>query len=449
MPAQTEHKSAPAPASSRSAELFERASEVLPGGNTRTTIFYKPHPAYALRGEGAWLWDVDGNRSLDLNNNYTSLIHGHCHPEIVDEIQRQAAELIAVSMPTEREVVLAEALRVRSSILERTRFTNSGSEAVMMAIKAARAFTGRSKIAKAEGAYHGSYDAAEVSLNSQPSNWGHGVPNRVPYCEGTPSAVLDNTVVVPFNDVSQSLAILEENAADLAAVLLDPIPGRIGLIRAQPEYIAAVRAFCDRNGALLIFDEVISFRVDHGGAHTMLGASPDMVTLGKIIGGGLPVGAVSGREEVMAVFEERQGCTPVPHGGTFNANPMTMAAGATAMRLFDEAACARLDGLSILAQQRLTEVLERQGIEGDILRAGSLLKVSLSAGPKETYRGAYPSSRQNAGEERLFHAFLRNGLLIGRNLTAALSTPMTDVEIDYFAQKFEVALIQSLEELHD
>ncbi len=449
MPARTELKTVDGPSHKRSAELFERAVEVLPGGNTRTTIFYKPHPAYALRGEGAWLWDVDGNRSLDLNNNYTSLIHGHCHPQIVAEIQRQAAELIAVSMPTEREVALAEALRLRSPVLERTRFTNSGSEAVMMAIKAARAFTGRSKIAKAEGAYHGSYDAAEVSLSSQPANWGQSVPNQVPYCEGTPSAVLDNTVVVPFNDLEQSLAILEQNAADLAAVLLDPIPGRIGLIRAQPEYLAAIRAFCDRTGTLLILDEVISFRVAHGGAHTLLGARPDLVTLGKIIGGGLPVGAVSGREAVMAVFEERQGSTPVPHGGTFNANPMTMAAGVRAMDLFDEAACARLDALSILAEQRLTEVFRRRGIEGDVLRAGSLLKVSLSVRPKQTYRGAYPDSRQRAAEERLFHALLHNGLLIGRNLTAALSSPMTEVEIDYFAQQFETALIQSHDESRD
>lgn len=440
-----ELQAAPGPVNTRSAELFDRASDVLPGGNTRTTIFYKPHPAYALRGEGAWLWDVDGNRSLDLNNNYTSLIHGHCHPDIVAEIQRQAAELIAVSMPTEGEVALAEALRLRSPVLERTRFTNSGSEAVMMAIKAARAFTGRSKIAKAEGAYHGSYDAAEVSLSSQPVNWGQDVPNRVPYCDGTPSATLDNTVVVPFNDVALSLAILEENAADLAAVLLDPIPGRIGLIRAQPAFLAAIRAFCDRTGTLLIFDEVISFRVAHGGAHTRLGVAPDMVTLGKIIGGGLPVGAVCGREAVMTVFEERQGRTQVPHGGTFNANPMTMAAGATAMRLFDQAACARLDDLSILAQDRLMKVFQRRGVEGDVLREGSLLKISLSAGPKETYRGAYPDPRQNAGEERLFRALLRNGLLIGRNLTAALSTPMTEVEIDYFVQQFELALIQSIE----
>lgn len=447
MPAKIETKSAGNDrATLRSAELFSRAVGVLPGGNTRTTIFYKPHPAYAARGKGAWVWDVDGNQSLDLNNNYTSLIHGHCHPEIVAEIQRQAAELVAVSMPTEQEVVLAEALRARSPALQKTRFTNSGSEAVMMAIKAARAFTGRAKIAKAEGAYHGSYDSAEVSLSSQPANWGQGVPNQVPYCEGTPPAVLENTVVIPFNDVGQSLQILEQNAADLSAVLLDPIPGRIGLIKAQPEYLDAIRAFCDRAGVLLILDEVISFRVAHGGAHTLLGARPDLVTLGKIIGGGLPVGAVSGREDVMSVFEERQGNTPVPHGGTFNANPMTMSAGACALRLFDEAACTRLDVMSRLAQQRLMEVFERRGVEGDVLRAGSLLKISLSLGPKQTYRSAYPDNRQRAAEERLFQALLRSGLLIGRNLTAALSTPMTEAEIDFFARQFDLALVQSLEQ---
>ena len=425
-------------------EIYSRAAQVLPGGNTRTTIFLRPYPPYATRGEGAWIWDVDGVRRLDLNNNYTSLIHGHCHPEIVAAIQAQAGRLIAASLPTESEVELAEALAGRSSAFERIRFTNSGSEAVMMAIKAARGYTGRSKIAKAEGAYHGSYDAVEVSLDSGPANWGDGAPNRNPYCVGTPQAVLDNTVVIPFNETAESLTLLEASAADLAAIVLDPIPGRIGLIRATPEYLQMVRDFCDRTGCLLVMDEVISFRVAHAGAHSRLGVRPDLVTLGKTIGGGLPIGAVAGAQRFMAVFEETQGRARVPHGGTFNANPMSMTAGAVAMRLFDEAACDRLEKLSVLAGETLSEIMRRLGVAGEVLREGSLLKISLDGRPKRTYRGAYPGPERSRREDQLFRALLRNGILIGRNLTAALSTPMVEADIGYLGDRFEAALSEVL-----
>lgn len=425
--------------------LFERAQALLPGGSTRTTIFFPPHPPYADRGEGAWVWDVDGERRLDVNNNYTSLIHGHSHPEIVASIREQAVRLIAASLPTELELELAEALVARSAAMHRVRFTNSGTEAVMMAIKAARAFTGRSRIAKAEGAYHGSFDAVEVSLDSGPQNWGGSPPARTAYCEGTPPSILEETVVLPFNEVDETLEILEGHAGELAAVIVDPAPTRMGLIGARKEFLAALRAFCDRSGCLLIFDEVISYRIAYGGAHRALDVRPDLVTLGKIVGGGLPVGVVAGDREVMGVFEQRNAKPRVPHGGTFNGNPMTMAAGVAAMRLFDARAIEELNRLGAFLETQLNEVFQRYGVVGEVVRQGSLLRTTLNDKPKVTYRGSYADPLQAAREEALFRALIGNGVLIGRNLVAALSTAMTETEVTYFAERFDAALVQARE----
>jgi len=233
---------------SKSAALFAQAQGVMPGGNTRTTVYMAPYPPYAASGDGCWITDVEGDRRLDCLNNYTALIHGHAHAEIVEAATRRLALGSSFPLPTPEEVELAALLCDRLPGAERVRFTNSGSEAVMMAIKAARAFTGRPKIAKFEGAYHGSYDYAEVSLASSPDNWGTlAAPASTGYSRGVPPAVLDDVVVLPFNHAEMAVARIEREAKALAAVLVDPIPNRVGLIPAQRDFLRALREYARRD----------------------------------------------------------------------------------------------------------------------------------------------------------------------------------------------------------
>ena len=250
---------------SKSAQLFERASRVIPGSTSRLTIKSSPYHLFISSAQGAKVVDVDGNELLDFNNNYTSLIHGHAHPAINQAVQKQLSLGTAYSFSNEAEIELAELLCERLPSMDRIRFVNSGSEAVMNAIKAARAYTGRFKIAKCEGGYHGSYDNAEVSLSSTPKNWGTEVPQSVEYSKGTPESVLEETIVIPYNDTDRAEQILEAHASELAAVLFDPLPNRIGLIPIQSEFVKMLERFAKKHQALLILDEVITLRNGYSG----------------------------------------------------------------------------------------------------------------------------------------------------------------------------------------
>jgi len=413
----------------QSAELYQRARAVMPGGNTRTTVFMEPYPLYGARGAGCRVWDVDGVERIDCINNFTAMIHGYAEPRINAAVVEQLALGSAFGMPTPSEVDLAELLCARLPSVDHIRFTNSGTEAVMMALKAARAFTGRPKIAKCEGAYHGSYDFAEISLDSSPANWGN-TPQSVAYSKGTPQGVLDDVVVIPFNDIEQSLDILSRQSGELAAILVDPLPNRAGLIPADTAYLAALRRFCDETGVLLIFDEVISFRLGFNGAQGLWGVNPDLTTLGKIIGGGFPVGAVGGRQEVMAVFDPSAGRPALPHGGTFSANPVSMVAGRVAMELLDAAAYDHLDRLGEAARSGISEAFARFGIPGTVTGAGSLLRVHFTDEPIQGYRSAYATAEQARMLKQFTAGLINNGVLAAPYGLMALSTPMTTADID-------------------
>ena len=281
----------------KSRQLFERARKVMPGGNTRTTVYIDPFPIYAERGEGCRVWDVDGNVFYDCINNFTAMIHGYAQLEAVAAVNTQMPHGSAFGAPTLSEIELAELLVDRLPSADQIRFANSGTEAVMMAIKAARAFTDRPKIVKIEGAYHGSYDFAEVSLDSAPANWGD-MPNSTAYAKGTPRGVLDDVIAVPFNDAEAAEAVFSAHGAEIAAVLIDPMPNRAGLIPARRDYLERLVKAAHAAGALVIFDEVISFRLGYSGAQGLWDIRPDLTALGKIIGGGFPVGAIAGRAEV-------------------------------------------------------------------------------------------------------------------------------------------------------
>ena len=288
----TNPKASQNPPTERSESIYRRAREVLSGGSTRLTTYFAPHPLYAVSGQGSHVVDADGVERIDYLNNYMTLIHGHAHPEIVAAVTEQAQRGTCFGMPTELEVELAEIIRDRVASVEQIRFCNSGSESVMLAIKAARAYTDRPMIAKCEGAYHGAYDPVEVSLGSSPENWGDPkAPARVGYTRGVPERVMADVVVLPYNDIEESERLLEASASSLAAVVVDPVPPRVGFVPMGREYAQMLRDFADAPpGWCSFFDEVACFRVDYAGAQSRLGVSPDLTTFGKIIGGGMPCG---------------------------------------------------------------------------------------------------------------------------------------------------------------
>lgn len=283
----------PDPAS-QSAALYQRALAVMPTGTTRGQTFFPPYLIYMDHAAGARITDVDGTERIDFVNNYTVQLLGHSHPLVVEAVQNQAARAISAHMPTACEVELAELLAARNPGFEMIRYANTGSEAVMHAMKGARAYTGRPKIAKCEGFYHGSYDVAEVSLDSDPQNWGAERPASVPYSRGVPQGTLDDTLVIPFNDIEATRAILLAHANTVAAVIVDLYPSRVGWAAADKAWVAAVRDITREIGALLIIDEVVSFRTAFGGAQSQYNVTADLTTLGKIIGGGLPIAAIAG-----------------------------------------------------------------------------------------------------------------------------------------------------------
>lgn len=429
---------------SASARLYDRAVAVLPGGNSRHTVYFPPFPIYAERAEGARVWDVDGVVRLDVINNYSSLIHGHNHPQIVAALAEQAQRLLSIAMPTESEIRLAELVCDRLPGVERIRFTNSGTEGVMMCLKAARAFTGRRLIAKMEGAYHGSDDTAQVSVTPSPERWGPPeAPASLPGAGGTENIARD-VVVLPFNDVEAGRRILREHAAELAGVILDPLPSHLGYTAASPAFVAMLREETQKAGALLIFDEVYSFRMGFNGAQGALGVTPDLTALGKVIGGGLPVGAIGGRGDILdALFDPRAGRPRMTHGGTFNANPMTMAAGAVAMELYDRAAFDRLSRLSDRLRAGLREAAKIAGAPATVRGAASMISFAHLEFDREPQNhrdilaahAANPEARARA--DRFFRALLERGVMIGAPGLFVLSTALTDEDID---QVLEAAL---------
>jgi len=419
---------------SRSAELFQRARGSLPGGNTRTTVFSPPHPYYLRAGEGCWLTDVEGQTRLDFLNNYTSLLHGHCHPAVVTAAQAQIARGSAFAGPSGAEVELAELIVSRVPAIERIRFTNSGTEAVMMAVKAARAFSGRPKIAKFEGCYHGTYDAAEVSVGPDPAAAGPSdEPIGVPESAGLAPETLESTVVLPLNNRSAVERLVEREADHLAAVLVDPVPARAGLPEPEPGFLPFLRDLTSRHGILLIADEVISFRLGYGGASQRFGFQPDLVTLAKIIGGGFPVGAVGGGADVMSVFDPSAGKPRVPHGGTFNANPVTMAAGLATMRLWTEAEIVRLERLGDDLRTRANWTLEEAGLPFKLAGQGSLFHlVPVEAG--RDYRSSLPDAATTAQRRELHLRLLGSGVIISQTGLGCLSTALDAPEVSEFVE---------------
>jgi len=424
---------------SQSRALFERARQVIPGGTSKANLHVRPHPFYLAKGHGCRVTDVDGVERLDAINNFTALIHGHAFPPLVDAVSRQLAHGTAFSASTPEEVALAELLVERVPGLERIRFGNSGTEAVMMAIKAARAYTGRDRIAKFEGAYHGYYDDVQVSFSSRPDNWGpDDAPASVPSSGGVPKHRVLETLVLPWNDPDACERLVSRHGAELAAVLVDPLANRMGFIPPAAGFLAFLRQLTRQHGVLLIFDEIISFRVGYHGAQGRYGGDPDLTAFGKIIGGGFPVGATGGRAEVMEVFDPGTRGSRILSGGTFSANPVSMTGGLATMRALTPAEFDRLETLGERLRARLGEVFRAVGMPGQVTGAGSLFRLLFTDRPLRSYRDVDQAAE--ARMEGLFRALLDAGVLLHTTGLGCLSTPMRDREVEEIAAATERAL---------
>ena len=392
----------------RSAAMFERATAVLPGGSTRTTTFAPPYPPYLDSGAGIHVRDVDGNDYRDFLGNYTSLILGHAHPDVVRAVEAQARRGSAFGAPSEAEVALAEELVGRIDSVERIRFTNSGTEATMFAIRAARAATGRAVVGVFERAYHGTHDTVVA-----------GSP-------GVPPTVGDLVVTLPWDDLDGVERAIAGRDADLAAIVIEPIQGAGGVRAASRALLEGLRDICDRIGALLIFDEIIAFRAAPGGAQSLVGVRPDLTTLGKIIGGGYPLAAFGGAAEVMDRFDARR-AGALTHGGTFNGNPVAAAAGLATLARLTPDVYADLDRQAVRLRDGVADRAARAEAGVRVAVAASLFQVRLG---QETAASAVSTG---AGPAELFVRLLLAGFYLAPRGLGAIATPATDVDVDELA----------------
>jgi glutamate-1-semialdehyde 2,1-aminomutase len=415
----------------RSRSLHEEACAVMPGGNSRTTTFFDPYPFYIQRAQGAHVWDADGVDRLDFNGNYTSLILGHAPPDVVKATQEAVTLGMSYPGPTEHEIRLAETLTRRIPSLESLRFTNSGTEATMNAVRVARAFTGRAKVAKFEGAYHGTHDAVLVSVAPDvKAAGGRRHPKAVAASAGVPPSVLKQTIVLPWNDGDACEEILAKESAQIACLLVDPLLGIGGILLPEPGFLERLRAVTSRLGIVLIFDEVISFRIAWGGAQERFGIRPDLTTLGKIIGGGLPIGAFGGRADIMNAYDPRRGGARISHGGTFNANPVTMAAGLATMNALSPEAYSRLESLGDRLRGGVARLLQATRRKGQITGVGSLFCLHWATGPLTDYRSSRPKDTE--APMRVFLGLLNEGILLSQRGLGACSLAMSEEDTDRF-----------------
>ena len=412
----------------------------MPGGTTRTTTYFDPYPLYIERGQGCRVLDVDGIERIDMLGNYTAMILGHAHPKVVEAIRRQAARGTGFAAANPLEVELATLLCERVPSLDAVRFCNSGTEATMFAMRLARAFTGRPKIARMEGGYHGTHDHAEVSTHPAVAEAGPAdAPIARPDSIGTPEWALEQTVVLPFNNPDAAEAILRRHPADVAAVILEPVIGAGGVIAATPEFLRRLRAITRELGMLLIFDEVISLRVAPGGAQELYGVTPDLTTMGKIIGGGLPVAAFGGRADVMELLDPRREGS-IAQGGTYNGNPLGMAAGIAAMTELTPSVYAELNRKGARVAEMLVEVFASHEVPVQVNTAGSLFALHFTETPVVDYRGVASSNKQRSKD--FFLALVNHGVLLAPRGMGALSTPMGEDELQLFVDAVEASVAE-------
>jgi glutamate-1-semialdehyde 2,1-aminomutase len=405
--------------------LFRRARKVTPGGVNSPVRAWKAvgveEPFFAVRGEGAYLVDADGNRYLDWVQSWGPLVFGHADPEVVEAVQEAAAEGTTFGTPTEREVELAEEIADAVPSVEKVRLVSSGTEAAMSALRLARGYTRRDRILKFAGCYHGHADALLAEAGSGVATLG------IPATPGVPSGAAADTVVSAYNDVDAAAAAVERYGEGLAAIVVEPVAGNMGVVPPAPGFLEALRALCDASGALLVFDEVITgFRVARGGAQELYGVHPDLTILGKIAGGGLPLAAFGGRGDVM---DELAPAGPVYQAGTLSGNPLATAAGLVVLRrLRDPAVYERLEETGARLEAGLLEAAGDEAV--CVQRVGALGTLFFHAGPVRSFAEARASDTERYGA--WFRHLLARGIYVAPSQFEALfvSTAHGDAELE-------------------
>ncbi|MBI2880451.1 MAG: aspartate aminotransferase family protein [Candidatus Tectomicrobia bacterium] len=412
--------------------LQERARASLPGGNTRATVYFDPYPVFMARGEGCRVTDVDGTARLDFNNNYTTLLLGHNHPAVAEAVRAQLERGTAFGAPTELEEAVASRLCARLAGVERVRFCSTGTEANMNCLRVARAFTAKPKVAKFLGHFHGSAESVEVSIFPALEEVGDpSRPRSVPSSPGIPEGVVRDVITLPFNDADRVEAIVRARRDELAAVIVEPIAGG-GAIVPRDGFLQDLRRICTENDVLLIFDEVMMFRLARGGAQEFFGVRADLTALGKTIGGGLPIGAFGGRADVMGLFDPSGGGPAVRHSGTHSGSPLSLAAGAAALDRMTPELYPRLNALGERLRAGLREVFAEMGVAARVTGAGSVFSVHFTE--EEVWDYPAYARADKAALKKMFIGWLLKGVFLTSRGLGCLSAPMTEAEVEEFLQ---------------
>jgi glutamate-1-semialdehyde 2,1-aminomutase len=418
---------APIMKTTRSAKLFADAQELIPGGvNSPVRAFRSVggHPRFITRAKGARLYDVDGNSYLDYVLSWGPMILGHAAPSVISTIKQAAARGTSYGAPTELEVTLARMIRDAFPSMEKVRLVSSGTEAVMSAIRVARGFTKRDNVLKFEGCYHGHSDYLLAKAGSGLATL--GIPDSL----GVPADFAQHTLTAPYNDIRAVQQIVKERRDTLACIILEPIAANMGVVPPAPGFLAALRQLTEEHGILLIFDEVISgFRVTYGGAQALYGIPPDLTVLGKIIGGGLPVGAYGGRKEIMDMIAP---LGPVYQAGTLSGNPLAVSAGIETLKhLKARGIYKKLEETSAALAKGIGDAAKKAGVPLTQTRVGSILGAFFTSGPVVDWNTAKLSDTKRYGQ--FFHAMLEQGVYLAPSQFEAtfLSTAHSTRDIDY------------------
>lgn len=412
--------------------LHQRASAVMPAGVGGQSQYRPPHPIYIARGRGPYVYDRDGNEYVDFMIGAGSLIHGHAHPAITRAVRDAVEEGVPNLSSTEQQIELAERLVRYVPSIERVRFVPSGSEAVQSVVRLARAFTGRDMVAKFEGAYHGSGENMLISCTANKSSRGpEHEPRRVPYHTRTPEDVLKLTLILPFNDIEASVALIEKHARELALVMAEPVLGFGGAIPAESEYLAAIREVTRKHGILLAFDEVITgFRSRMGGIQDEYGVRPDLTTLGKVIAGGYPMAAFGGRADVMELLSsETHPEDYVFQSGTFSAFPLSVAAGLASMKVMEDSAVfSRMNELGERMRSGLKQAAEAAGHPMQVTGVGPIFHTHFTKERVRSIRQAEDADQELLRE--LHIRLLAHGIFLYQGHVGFISSAHREADID-------------------
>lgn len=424
-----------------SRRLHTEACKYMPGGDTRTATFFLPFPNFIKYGDGAYMYDEDGFKLLDFQNNYTSLIHGHAHPETVEAVREQIAKGSAYTAPFEKQIELSEILTQRFPSVDMIRYTNSGTEANMHALRIARAYTGKAKIIKTEGGYHGTTDVFEASVDPNIKKAGTLDQIKViPESRGVSENALKDVLVVPFNDIERTKKMIEEHHRETACIIIEPIMGSAGQITPDLEYLKFLREITTQYHIVLIFDEVVTGRLSLGGAQKFYGVTPDLTTMGKIIGGGTPVGAFGGKQEIMQMYDPRE--KKMYHPGTFNGNAVTMAAGLATMEAYNQEAVDYVNGLGTLFKEGVLKIYDKLGLNMKISGAGSIYNILFTDKDVKNYRDV--ASAHEELNKVLYMSLLTKGVFDAERGMFCMSTAMTKEDIRFGLDTLETSLREML-----